>query len=512
MASPMVMASTNAVPDPQKQGKFALHISDRITQHSTTSGGFSSVKYNYKPRQTENDRKSTISTSDQQRYGLSLTDGKDTKYTYSGQRTNLKRTYALVFDQESHSCTLEPLSSSYTFNLRSTPAESSGAKLKDRYKQLQPKVEPVDEKNKQKEPAGEDEADPDESADENNPYDFRHYLNQARARDASRSVSPATSAVNTPRLGSVRGTPLLQSSQSKKPMIQRPTQPAPAQSQKLKRKTSPPPKPTTTTKTPTVRLERKASTRPSDIAGARKKIERANAALASVKPRATAAAPSSSSKSKEIKSDYYVHESSSDEDEDDNADMAGGLEIDFGESSSAPPAAKKQQTLPSRSAANSASPASFVETGTPQLFADLGPGAHVDFIDFDEDDPPGESDDSEYDDIVTRDNAMNETREDRDADGDADGDVDVEPIELGPPAHDHRNSIVDAHLGAVGEEDESEDGDGDEEHDADDDDDDEFDLEAEMMQELAGQAEEEAREMEEREMRRVDESSESEAD
>ncbi|KAK3080700.1 hypothetical protein LTS18_013936 [Coniosporium uncinatum] len=537
MASPMLSAVSGGVPDPQKQGKYTLHIGQSLLKPGAAGGAYGSVKYNYKPKQITGKRKHALTTSDSERYSLSITDndaGKTSAYTYSGQRTNLKRSYVLIFDQSKQSCTLEPLPSTYTLNLRSTPAESSTAKLKERYKQIQSPVEREEEvgpgQNLEELGSIDDLSDP----DGDNPYDFRHYLSQpAAGREASRSVSPNLSvAGNTHRstsIQSARDTPLTQSQTRKSaPGTQKVARPA-AKATPLTKKAPPltsSKESAVKAKTPTFRLERKASTRPVDVAGARRRIVALDAQLDRLKPKsATTSRPlklgkpsSSAAKSKEFIDSGDEDEAEEDEEADQDLTTAsGGLEIDFGDALPQKKHRKLDSPFPMgaggiqggpislRSAANSASPASHL--GTPLLSGrdrkrSAGDGQVIEFGDSaapspegyaDADaDAEGEEDDHE-DDVDALEQDLEAQLSEFDADIDGDGDGDVEPIDLGSPAHRSRGST--SGVGAVQELEEEND-------------DAEADLEAEMMQELAGQAEEE--EEQRYQTQRADESSESE--
>lgn len=430
---------------------------------------------NYKPSQAESaSRKSTISHGENDRWNLTLADesgdGK-AKYAYSGKRKDLKRSYALLFDQNSHTCTLEPLSSAYTFNIQATPKEPSAAKLAERYPKLKPKDEvPLEDAHIG---LDSDAGDVAGSADEGNPYDFRHYLKPGR--DISRSVSPDRSAVNTPRSEASRSTPLLQGKpkQTKQPIARaRKSPPTGATPSKARSST-----------TPSVRLDRRASTRPTDSQPSKKlKTVTKPTSRPTGKPTSKLA----------VKSDYYVQSSSDDErptqapprpapDANDN-----GLEIDFGDSAPRSRGVdslgknKKGLALPGgtpgagpvslRSAMNSANATPERRVHTPLLKTkhESGDGQIIDFGDTS---APASEEDEEggYDEDVSE------------------GDDDIEPMTLGSPAHD-TSKATSAHP----EEREPERPQtlSDEDADGDADDDFEADFEAEM-QGLASQEEEE---------------------
>ncbi|KAF2095677.1 hypothetical protein NA57DRAFT_79390 [Rhizodiscina lignyota] len=508
MASPAVTSSSARPLDPLKHSKYRLEPGDGLLSKPRDKGTFSSIRCatptskstwfvyllspdNYKPSQADSAlRRSTISPGENDRWNLTLTDSSgdgEAKYSYNGKRKDLKRSYALVFDQKNNICTLQPLASGYTFNIQSTPNEASAAKLAERYPKLKPKEElPLQDTATG---ADSDAGDLNASADEGNPYDFRHYL---RHGHLSRSASPERSAANTPRSDASRATPRatpLQRPQSGTPSLQAKAQPKSRQPLTRAKKSSPPVGTTLskprTANAPSVRLDRRASTRPTDSQPPAKK------------PKTTPRTAAPTGKSV-VKSEYYVN-SSSDEDEPpppppppppapDANDS--GLEIDFGDAAPKSRAAlgknKKGLNLPSgtpghgpvslRSAMNSANASPAHRVHTPLLktkHGDPGDGQIIDFGDTSAQDDEEEEDDDD----------------DRGYDEDDEGDDDVEPMTLGSPAHDTSKAT------SVHPEEPMPDAPqvpSDEDADGDADDDFEADFEAEM-QGLASQEEEEMR-------------------
>jgi len=121
---------------------------------------------------------------------------KRSKYTYSGPRRDPKNSYVLIFDQTKQTCTLERLSSSFDLNLESTPVEDSAPKLQERYPHIPPLIEPTEDPSN----LFDDDAEP----DPDNPFDYRHFLKVALKEHPpsvlSRSPSPLPQTQNTPRL------------------------------------------------------------------------------------------------------------------------------------------------------------------------------------------------------------------------------------------------------------------------------------------------------------------------
>lgn len=219
-----------------------------------------------------------------------------------------KKSYILLFDPSTQKATLEPLASTYTFNL----ASKNGANISKTYQKIYPRKQKDDV---QETPAGDDlfdeaigdgvEGDP----DPDNPYDFRHFLSaekQKRGDESEYNVASSPdyrtgtgSALNTPQFTARKpaAAATTTTTKTKKPATSKAAKAlAQAARKPLKRK-SPEPEKTVQKKAPAktgppaVRLERRATTQP--------KPEPA-------KPARKAAAPPPSSK---IKSAEIVHSS-----------------------------------------------------------------------------------------------------------------------------------------------------------------------------------------------------------
>lgn len=102
----------------------------------------------------------------------------------------------LIYDSISRSFTLDRVDNEFLFNLRSTPTNKDAASLTSQYSQLDTGLHGP---NEAKDDLFEEHAeghDPDsELPDPKNPYDYRHFLNSARA---DRSPSPAPSQLASP--------------------------------------------------------------------------------------------------------------------------------------------------------------------------------------------------------------------------------------------------------------------------------------------------------------------------
>ncbi|KAF2732322.1 hypothetical protein EJ04DRAFT_554158 [Polyplosphaeria fusca] len=270
MASPMVEGRSPRVLDPYKKAHFSLHLSDRIVKGNSSTPSYSSLKFNHKPEQTTSTRNTTLTSSSSGRYTLTLDDKDGNKnadmYTFTGTRAAGTKSYVLIFDPAAQKATLEPLSSTYTFNL----ATKNHADVSSSH----PKLIPKKVKNDSQDTAGTDDLfdegggdDLDDDPDPDNPYDFRHFLRKDGEKRGDESEYNPSSPDYRTGTGSTMNTPLMA---ARKPAAAPTSKPKPTQpAAKTRKRKSPEPDVLMTRKSttkkpapPTVRLERKASTRP----------------------------------------------------------------------------------------------------------------------------------------------------------------------------------------------------------------------------------------------------------
>ena len=407
-------------------------------------------------------------------------------FQFTGHKSVSKKTYVLIFDPASQKATLEPLDTTYTFNLTSqNGADVPGAK----YPHIYPRkaLESDD-------PAADDDLfdqggdDDDGAPDPDNPFDFRHFLGAvagARDRDKRGDDSEYTSnspdyrtgtgsAMNTPLMGARKPAPTAAPPAKPKARPKAAAQAAP----KGRKRKSPEPGPgpakksaaaaTTTTKKqqqapPTVRIDRRASTHP--------KPETASASTASKakKPASGAGIQASKIKSAEIvhssdDSDMEVQSAASspahvrrspspalhsypsddegerEDEEEKGRDQAGGLEIEvpdarppkralaslgLGQSLGLGSLSYLKSPDPSRGPISLVSAANSVD-GSPDLRASHAQDEY-DFGDIGGDYDEDEDGDGEVD------------EEDERGGGERDGDV--EPMDIGPPAQSRKMSV-----------------------------------------------------------------------
>ncbi|KAF1950507.1 hypothetical protein CC80DRAFT_228391 [Byssothecium circinans] len=332
MASPIVEGRV----DPHKKAHYTLHISDRIADGEV--GDFTGIRFNHKPAQPTSSRTTRITPKSSNVYNLSIEDekagdGKDV-FIFTGQKTTPKKSYILLFDPATQKATLEPLASSYTFNVSS----KNGTDMSSIYPKIYPRKQKDDAPDTTA-AAGDELFDDDRSRDDvttapdpDNPFDFRHFLNKEKegkkGDESEYGVSSPDyrtgtgSAMNTPQVAATRKPAA--SNLGPKAKAKAPAQTA----SKVKKRKSPEPdaKKTVAKKPPpTVRLERRATTDPKPKPEPAKPTKKA------------AVAPPSS----RIKSAEIVH--SSDE-EDEDAD--GESDHEFQATKSSPPPVHRSPPSP----------------------------------------------------------------------------------------------------------------------------------------------------------------------
>ncbi|KAK5170802.1 hypothetical protein LTR04_003391 [Oleoguttula sp. CCFEE 6159] len=264
----MAAATTRSF-DIHKQGIHNVRIGDSILNPSVSSR-LTSVRYNHKPTTTTSDPVTTITPSTGGET-LTLKDGDDV-YVFTGDREDDTVHTVLLYDPDTQELVLERLDATHNFNLTSAPWEKDASKLAGQYPQLRNAGQ--DSKIPDAEDEGlfgddQDEATDDASSDNegsvpdpDNPFDYRHFLNnQAWAKASPDALTPAVSCVptaqNTPAMPARR--PQTASVQSHTPTPALPPRPK-AKNQNRRQPAVRAP----TSAAPTIRLDRRASTRPTD--------------------------------------------------------------------------------------------------------------------------------------------------------------------------------------------------------------------------------------------------------
>jgi hypothetical protein len=402
---------------------------------------------NHKPSQTSDTRITTLTSPSSDLYNLRLEDTNNTSsdkdiFTFIGQRSQLKKSYVLVFDPSSQQATLEPLSSSYTFNL----ATKNGKDVSSPHTKVYPKKVKDSSQDKDEDEdlfgqaaADEEGGDP----DPDNPYDFRHFLSKEKEKRGDESEyhfasSPdyrtsTGSAVNTPQFGA-RVTAAAPAQKAA----------APAPKKRKTTATNPMVKAKRTQPTPAVRLQRTAT-----ADSAPKSKEKAAAAPAS-KIKSSEVVHSSDESDGEAASpppaqSQQYHDSN--EDAEGESDDDGVLAIEVPDAR--PPRRGKGALAslglgqnigsgylrsPSNGPISLTSAANSDVEGSPNPHRNRNTQEEIDFGDLGGEDAEGEDDDEEYG-----------------------NDGDVEHIDIGPPRQETQGNERKSSLGGEAVEDDEDD-------------------------------------------------------
>ncbi|CAI7655636.1 unnamed protein product [Penicillium glandicola] len=216
-ASPNMAAPTlSAMIDPTKQAEYPIVLGERLTRTPNTSR-LINVNYNHKSKSATSQQRATITHSrSADLYDLAVTDkapnaDQTLAYSYKGSEDpSAERSLVLIFDPERKVFVLEPVSTTLNFNLRSAPGKTE-KQVREQYEQLQIKEDDEPATSGEDRHGGstsEDEG----PADDNNPYDFRHFLPKNR-REGDKPISGhstpelATSSANTPLMPAARPAP-----------------------------------------------------------------------------------------------------------------------------------------------------------------------------------------------------------------------------------------------------------------------------------------------------------------
>lgn len=211
MATPTI----STMIDPTKQAEYPIVLGERLA-NNTTASRLINVNYNYKTKSATPAQRSTITHSSLSRdlYDLSVTDkapGADHNLTYAYQGSEDpadERNLVLVFDPDRKVFVLESFSTKLNFNLRSRPGKTE-KEVRHENLELLPVYHDDDHTSSDDRNAGntsEDEG----PADDNNPYDFRHFLRKGDSENQPASVSNATTP--DPVYTSKATTPVIQAS------------------------------------------------------------------------------------------------------------------------------------------------------------------------------------------------------------------------------------------------------------------------------------------------------------
>ncbi|KIX03375.1 uncharacterized protein Z518_06927 [Rhinocladiella mackenziei CBS 650.93] len=209
--------------DPRRPGEYPIILGETLKESSKSKDSLVNIRYNWQPKSGFGSRESKLTKSGDTCQLVVEDGGSDDggAYEYTGILSSLQpgksddepNSLALIFDKSKSAFVLESISASLDMNLRSGPGQSS----KDTRQLPQLPTEQhsfVDSSG----PNGDGHTSPsaeDETPDASNPYDFRHFLNEAREnfersaqQPGNRTPLPGSrtplSGISTPLPGSSR--------------------------------------------------------------------------------------------------------------------------------------------------------------------------------------------------------------------------------------------------------------------------------------------------------------------
>ncbi|KAF1825552.1 uncharacterized protein K489DRAFT_378093 [Dissoconium aciculare CBS 342.82] len=169
-------AAVAAAADPidlRLQGSFPIRLGASVLETGSVPSHWRTVRFNHKPEAKQHTRSRIQSSNEAGQCQLTLEED-DAEYTYLGSRGDSEDTYILLQSGsgKSRELILERLDGRHDFNLTRTPSEHNARKLAELYPQLTANDDEDDD-------AGNDlfgDDDADAPADEENPFDWRHFL------------------------------------------------------------------------------------------------------------------------------------------------------------------------------------------------------------------------------------------------------------------------------------------------------------------------------------------------
>lgn len=241
------MASVASPINLAAQATWPITLADSITS-TKRSKTLTSVRYNHLPK-VKDRAAATRSITPLPKKGAckaAIKSGNQ-EWRYTGTHGSATESYVLVLsEEEGHKkATLERIDTIVALNLSATPVESDAEKLQNKYKQLSLA-------NEDDHDAGAAGHTDDASPDTDNPFDYRHFLDDATTKQTTHNETPRSTV----------STPVVQPSSR----VSKPT-PVPSKKRKTAVEAQPPAKrakatqqaKTSKSEVPAVRLERKAS-------------------------------------------------------------------------------------------------------------------------------------------------------------------------------------------------------------------------------------------------------------
>jgi hypothetical protein len=196
MASPALHPVKPGLVDPRRPGEYPIILGDSLKGRESSSG-FVNIRYNWQPKSGFKSRDSKLAGSgDKYQLVVQGEDSDDGEYQYdgtlesqeSGKDDEKPSSLALIFDKSKSAFVLESISSSLDMNLKSGPGRSS------RDARDLPQLPTTSRPSRLAAQADTDRATSpsanSETPDPSNPYDFRHFLAEARENIEKSAAQP----------------------------------------------------------------------------------------------------------------------------------------------------------------------------------------------------------------------------------------------------------------------------------------------------------------------------------
>ena len=188
--------------DPSKSAEYPVLLGQGFAANkSAQNNRLLSIRYNWKPKTSPQRQIIIEHDSPRDSYNLIVPEGDAENSTYEGSTTPVTKQpsatcLSLTFDERQSAFILESIHESFNFNLKSAPAKSDIEQL--------PQIETngtsisskeLNEHNEPPQPTG------DSAPDAQNPYDFRHFLPEAKDGKNHGGVGQTLKAQSRPSIG-----------------------------------------------------------------------------------------------------------------------------------------------------------------------------------------------------------------------------------------------------------------------------------------------------------------------
>ncbi|OCT47343.1 hypothetical protein CLCR_02396 [Cladophialophora carrionii] len=204
MASPAIRPSRPVgLFDPRQEGEYPIILGDSLDQDTQPRDAFVNIRYNWQPKSGFLDGRESKLRRSGDRWQLDVSNNGSGSYQYvsmaaqvqSGTSEEGTRPLMLIFDESKSAFVLEAISATLDMNLKAGPGmpRDAARDLPQLHKDQQ-----TSRKERQANGHSSTSAD-DETPDASNPYDFRHFLAEARENAGKSTQAPGA---HTPMPGS----------------------------------------------------------------------------------------------------------------------------------------------------------------------------------------------------------------------------------------------------------------------------------------------------------------------